>query len=116
MCTCAYLHANGSEAVQLLIWFEFGAFVMHGVPCATHSRLTCGFTLETNILKTHLKNDIIIIIIKNIGPNSVWMLNDYNIHIHEIVVQGASKNTVVVPWFMSKHSITMINQKITLYP
>lgn len=39
------LHANGSEAVQLLIWFEFGAFVLHGVPCATYSRLTGGFTL-----------------------------------------------------------------------
>ncbi len=68
VCTCAYLHANGSGTGRLLIWFEFGAFVVHGVSCATHSRLTGGFTLEANILKTQIKYDhIIIIIIKNIG-------------------------------------------------
>ncbi len=42
--------------------------MLHGVPCATHSRLTGGFTLEANILKTGIKyHHIIIIIIKNIG-------------------------------------------------
>lgn len=73
MCEDAYLHANSSGAGRLLICFEFGAFVVHGVTCAAHSRLTGGFRLETNILKTHIKISYyinsIIIIIKNVGPN-----------------------------------------------
>jgi len=93
LCEDAYLHANSSGAGWLLIWFEFRAFVVHGITCAAHSRLAGRFSLQINVfLKTHIRisyhiNSIIITII-NVGPNLFCRLNDIHVHIHEMALQG----------------------------